>query len=107
MTSEIFAVDPLVLFTILAMAAGTYLTRIAGLILTKFVVFSGRTEAALQAVPPAILMSVVAPTAFATGIAETAATAITAIAALRLPLLPAIAIGVISVVILRLALAFV
>ncbi|KZL14678.1 AzlD family protein [Pseudovibrio sp. Ad37] len=105
MMSEVFAVDPLVLFTIVAMAAGTYLTRIAGLVLTKFVTFSGRTEAALQAVPPAILMSVVAPTAFATGIAETAATAITAIAALRLPMLAAMTLGVVSVVVLRLALS--
>ncbi|GHB31538.1 membrane protein [Pseudovibrio japonicus] len=104
MSSEIFAVDPLVLFTILAMAASTYLTRIAGLVLTRFVTFSGRTEAALQAVPPAILMSVVAPIAFATGAAETTATAITAIAALRLPMLAAMAIGVVSVVVLRMAL---
>ncbi len=104
MSSEIFALDPLVLFTIIAMASGTYLTRIAGLVLTKFVTFSGRTEAALQAVPPAILMSVVAPAALATGAAETAAAAITAIAALRLPMLAAIALGVLSVVFLRMAL---
>ena len=104
MTADLFSVDPLVFFTILAMGIGTYLTRIAGLVLTKFFTFSGRTEAALQAVPPAILMSVVAPTAFATGPAETAATAVTAIAALRLPMMAAIASGVISVVIFRMAL---
>ncbi|SDR35979.1 AzlD domain-containing protein [Pseudovibrio sp. Tun.PSC04-5.I4] len=107
MIAEIFSVDPLVLFTIITMAAGTYLTRIAGLILTKFVVFSGRTEAALQAVPPAILMSVVAPMAFATGIPETTATAATAIAALRLPMLAAMAIGVVCVVVLRAAFLYV
>ncbi|KZL21462.1 Branched-chain amino acid transport protein (AzlD) [Pseudovibrio axinellae] len=103
MISEIFSVDPLVLFTIVAMALGTYLTRIAGLILTKFVVFSDRTEAALQAVPPAILMSVVAPMAFATGVAETTATAATALAALKLPMLAAMAIGIVCVVVLRTA----
>ncbi len=46
-------------------------------------------------------MAVVAPTAFATGIAETLACAVTAFAALRLPMLVSVALGVASVAILR------
>ena len=48
-----------------------------------------------------MLVAVVAPTALATGWAETAAAAITMLAALRLPLLATIAVGVASVVALR------
>ena len=49
----------------------------------------------------AVLTAVIAPTALATGPAETIAAAITALAALRLPLLAVIAVGVVSVVALR------
>ncbi len=48
-------------------------------------------------------MAVVAPTAFATGIAETIACALTAIAALRLPMLVSVALGVFCVALLRAA----
>ena len=76
-------------------------TRVAGLYLVRFFNVRGRTKAALDAMPPAILMAVIAPVAFATGLAETAATAITAVAALRFPLIVAVIIGVLSVVALR------
>ncbi|WP_068085911.1 AzlD family protein [Polycladidibacter stylochi] len=95
-------IDSTALLCILAMAGVTYLARITGLLLLRFVKIEGRLEAALQAVPPAILMAVITPVAIATGPAETLATGITALAATRLPLLAAIATGVISVVILRL-----
>jgi uncharacterized membrane protein len=48
-------------------------------------------------------MAVIAPTALATGWAETIACAVTALVALRLPLLPAVAVGVGTVVALRMA----
>ena len=86
--------------TIAGMAIATYLTRVSGLYLVRFFNVQGRTKAALDAMPPAILMAVIAPVAFATGLAETAATAIT-VAALRFPLIVAVAIGVASVVALR------
>ncbi len=95
------SLDPLTLAAILGMAIATYLTRIGGLVLIRQVRMSPRAEAALQAVPPAVLMAVIAPTALATGPAETAAAAITAVAALRLPLLAVVAVGVSAVVILR------
>lgn len=96
-------VDPANLAAILGMAAATYLTRVLGLLLVRFVDLGGRTRAALDALPPAILMAVIAPTALATGPAETAAAAITALAALRLPLIVAVVAGVASVVALRYA----
>ena len=48
---------------------------------------AGRAKAAFDAIPPAVLVSVIAPTALTTGWAEAIATAITAVAATRLPLL--------------------
>ena len=83
------------------MAAATYLTRIAGLLLADRLVLSGRAKAAFEAIPPAVLIAVIAPTALATGWPETAAAAITMMAALRLPLLATIAVGVAAVVALR------
>ena len=93
--------DPATLLAIAGMAIVTYLNRLSGLVLVRFVRLEGRTKAALDALPPAILMAVIAPMALARGPAETAAAIITVIAALRLPLLAAVAIGVASVVALR------
>jgi uncharacterized membrane protein len=83
------------------MGAITYGTRIAGLILADRLALRGRAKAAFDAIPPAVLIAVIAPTALATGWPETAAAAITMLAALRLPLLATIAVGVIAVVVLR------
>ncbi|OJU68821.1 MAG: hypothetical protein BGO05_14545, partial [Rhizobiales bacterium 63-7] len=58
------------LAAILAMAAATILTRISGLVLLRYVTLSKRQKRALGAIPPAVLMAVVTPTALATGIAE-------------------------------------
>ncbi len=88
---------------IIGMALATYATRASGLYLMRGITVRGRLKAALDALPPAILMAVIAPTILATGIAETMAAAITAAAAiLRLPLVVTILIGVASVVVLRL-----
>jgi uncharacterized membrane protein len=87
---------------ILSMAIATYATRMSGLYLMRSVAVTGRMKAALDALPPAILMAIIAPTILTTGIAETAAAVVTAVAAmLRLPLVAVIVIGVVSVVILR------
>lgn len=94
-------IDPATLFAILGMAAATYFTRIAGFVLVSHVRMGKRMETALQSVPPAVLMSVIAPTAFATGYAEAGATVVTALAAFRLPLLAVIAVGVGSLLVLR------
>ena len=88
---------------ILAMAAATILTRVSGVFLLRYLLIGKQTREALDAIPPAVLMVVVAPTAFATGWAETTACAITALAAFRLPLLVCVIIGVLCVVALRAA----
>ncbi|MEN3148136.1 AzlD domain-containing protein [Neorhizobium sp. IRAMC:178] len=94
-------VDIAALVAILAMAAATVLTRLSGLVLIRHVSLEGSRRKAIESIPPAVLMAVVAPTAFATGIAETLACAVTAFAALRLPMLVSVALGVACVAILR------
>ncbi|CAN7419783.1 AzlD family protein [Neorhizobium sp. LjRoot104] len=94
-------IDLTTLVAILAMAAATVLTRLSGLVLIRHVSLEGSRRKAIESIPPAVLMAVVAPTAFATGIAETLACAVTAFAALRLPMLVSVALGVACVAILR------
>jgi uncharacterized membrane protein len=96
-------IDINTLLAILAMAAATILTRVSGIFLLGYLSISEETREALDAIPPAVLMAVIAPTALATGWAETIACGVTALAALRLPLLPAVAVGVAAVVALRAA----
>jgi uncharacterized membrane protein len=95
------SVDPVTLATIVAMAAVTYFTRVAGALFARRLTLSGRAKAAFEAIPPAVLVAVIAPTALAAGWPETAAAAIAAVAALRLPLLGTMAVGVAAVVALR------
>jgi uncharacterized membrane protein len=90
------------ILAILGMALATYATRASGLYLMRNVVVTGRLKAALDALPPAILMAVIAPTILTTGIAESVAAVITAAAAfMRLPLVGVVIIGFLSVVVLR------
>ncbi len=92
------------LVAIIGMALATYATRLAGLFLMRHVTVKGRTKAAFDALPPAILMAVIAPTIIATGVAETIAAAITAASAmLRLPMIVTVLVGMASVVLLRMA----
>ena len=95
------SLDPITLAAILAMAAVTYVTRIAGLFVADRLVLTGRAKAAFDAIPPAVLVAVIAPTALATGWAETIAAGITMLVAARLPLLATVAIGAVAVVALR------
>ena len=94
-------VDPMTLATIIAMAVVTYLTRIAGPLVAGRLALSGRAKAAFDAIPPAVLVAVIAPSALATGWPETAAALLAAFAATRLPLLATVAVGVVAVVVLR------
>jgi uncharacterized membrane protein len=93
--------DPLNLAAILGMAVVTYLTRIAGLALADRLTLSPRAQAAFDAIPPAVLIAVIAPSALATGWPETAAALLCGLAATRLPLLGVVAVGVAAVVALR------
>ncbi|HJQ59941.1 MAG TPA: AzlD domain-containing protein [Vineibacter sp.] len=95
------SVDATTLAAIVAMAVVTYATRIAGFLLAGRLVLRGRAKAAFDAIPPAVLVAVIAPTALATGWPETMAAAVTMLAALRLPLLATVVVGVLAVVVLR------
>ena len=90
------------LLAILGMGIATYLTRLSGFYLLRGLNVSGRMKAALDALPPAVLMAVIAPVILTTGPAESIAAAITAVAGFfRLPLTVTIIIGIVSVVVLR------
>jgi uncharacterized membrane protein len=93
--------DPETLLAILGMAAVTYLTRVAGFLVGDRLVLGRRAKAAFDAIPPAVLVAVIAPMALTTGWRETAAALVTAIVATRLPLLATVAVGVLAVVALR------
>jgi uncharacterized membrane protein len=94
-------VDPLTLAAIVVMAVATYFTRVAGFLVAGRLRLEGRAKAAFDAIPPAVLVAVIAPTALATGWPETVAAGVAAVAATRLPILATIALGVVAVVILR------
>ena len=69
---------------ILAGAVATYLTRIGGhLVLSRFERVHPRVEAGLNAVPAAVLSTLVAPAAVSAGPAELVALVVGGIAALR------------------------
>jgi uncharacterized membrane protein len=90
------------LLAILGMALATYATRVAGPFLVRGVAVKGRLKAALDALPPAILMAVIAPTILLTGNAERIAAVLATVSAFfRLPLIVTIIVGVVSVVVLR------
>jgi len=95
------SLDGTTLAAIVAMAVVTYATRIAGLIFAERLVLKGRAKAAFEAIPPAVLVAVIAPMALATGCLDTVAAAIAPVAATRLPLLATIAVGVAAIVLLR------
>ena len=94
------------LLAIIGMGVATYLTRLSGFYLLRGLNLSGPMKAALDALPPAVLMAVIAPVILATGPVETIAAAITAVVAFfRLQLAVTIVIGIVSVVALRAILA--
>jgi len=72
------------LWIIIAGALATYLTRIGGhLIISRFDTVHPRVEAGLNAVPAAVLTTLVAPAALGAGPAEWAALIVAAIVSLR------------------------
>jgi len=90
------------LLTILGMAAATYASRAAGLVLMSRVTPGPRMQRFMRAIPGAILASIIAPSALNSGPAEALATAATALAAWRFRNLPlAMVVGVAAVLGLR------
>jgi len=90
------------LLTIVGMALATYASRAAGLALMTRVTPGPRLRRFMQAIPGAILVSIIAPGALASGPADAIATGVTAVAAWRFRNLPlAMAVGVGAVLLLR------
>ena len=74
---------------ILAAAVMTHLTRVGGhLVLSRFERVHPRVEAGLNAVPAAVLTTLVAPVAMTAGPVERAALAVAALMSLRWGMLP-------------------
>ena len=96
--------DPITLAAITAMAVATYLTRIAGYWLVRHVTLKGRAAAALEAVPGAVLIALIAPMVLATDPAESGAALVTILIARRGAMLPAVVGGVAAVALFRLVL---
>lgn len=87
---------------ILAGGLATYLTRIGGhVLLSGRETLPPRLNAALDAVPAAVLTAIVAPSLVFAGPAETVTLVVAALAALYLPPLAMIAVGWATIVALR------
>ncbi|ESW68853.1 MULTISPECIES: AzlD family protein [unclassified Mesorhizobium] len=72
------------LWIIIAGAIATYLTRVGGhLVISRFDHIHPRVEAGLNAVPAAVLTTLVAPAALSAGPAEWAALVVAAVVSLR------------------------
>jgi uncharacterized membrane protein len=96
--------DDTTVLTIVLMGLVTYLTRIAGLFIAGRLSLEGRAKAAFDAIPVSVLTAVIAPTLLTSSVPETLAGVVTILAAFRLPLLGTVAVGVASVILLRLGL---
>ena len=82
------------MWIILGGALVTYLTRVGGhLVLSRFERIHPRVQAGLDAVPAAVLTTLVAPALINAGPGEWLAIGVAMVAGLRLSLLPTIAIG--------------
>ncbi len=94
--------DATMVLIIIAAAIATYLTRIGGyLIVSRFERLPPRVDAALNAVPAAVLTTLVAPVALTAGPAEFVAIVIAGLVAMRYPLVVMVLAGWVSVVVLR------
>jgi len=90
------------ILVILASAVATYATRAGGyLVLSRIKALNPRVEAALDAVPAAVLTTLVAPQAWHGGPAEIAALAVTALASLRFGTLGLFTAGAVTLIGLR------
>ena len=71
------------LLTILGMALVTYVTRISGLWLMSHVTLSTRMKAWLGYLPGTVIVAIIAPTVFSTGLAEAGAAVATVLVMAR------------------------
>ena len=98
--------DPITLLAIVLMALATYATRAGGLWLANRFELSERAGTWLDAIPGAILVSLVAPAVLTSGPPEALAAVAVVIVAARSGSLPlAMVTGVVAVVLLRAVMA--
>lgn len=93
--------SPDTLFTLVVMAAVTYLTRIGGYLFLRYRVLSPRTTVVMEAAPGCVLISMIAPEFVSGKVPDLMALAVTVAAATRLSLLPTVVIAVLSAGVLR------
>lgn len=87
---------------IMALALLTYATRILGdLILSRFENIHPRVEAALNAIPAAVITTLVVPPALTKGPIEALTLVIVAIACLKIPHILALALGLVFLIFAR------
>ena len=85
-----------------AAAVATYLTRVGGhLVLSRFQTVHPRVEAALNAVPAAVLTTLVAPSLLNAGPAEWAALVVAGLVSLRGGLMTMFLVGAAVLILLR------
>lgn len=90
------------LWIILAAAIATYLTRVGGhLVLSRFDRVHPRVEAALDAVPAAVLTTLVAPALLTAGPAEWASVIVVVLVSLRASFMTSFLAGAVVLVLLR------
>ena len=90
------------MYIILGGAFVTYLTRVGGhMVLSRFDRIHPRVQAGLDAVPAAVLTTLVAPAVVDAGVNEWIAIAVAIIAGLRVSLLPMVALGTLVLIVLR------
>jgi uncharacterized membrane protein len=95
---------PVTVWTIFGAAIVTYAARFGGhLVLSRFKRIPPRIDAALNAVPAAVLATLVAPAAVSSGPAEAITLAVCLLIGLRLPMMGMFAIGWALIVALRTA----
>lgn len=93
---------PVNVWTIIAAAIVTYGTRVGGhLVLSRFSRIPPRIDAALNAVPAAVLTTLVAPAAVSNGSAEALTLAFCLIIGLKIPMMAMFGIGWAVIVALR------
>jgi len=99
-------VDGLPIYWLIVFCAlATYATRIAGhLVLARFDRVHHRVEAALNAVPTAVLTALIAPAFISEGPAEALAMLVAGIAGMKLSAIGTILVGLFVLVLLRLLL---
>ncbi|WP_370678027.1 AzlD family protein [Pleomorphomonas sp. PLEO] len=95
-------IDPVNFAAILAMGVLTYMTRILGFLIADRLPKSGPVRVALDALPPAVLVAVIAPIVMSGPIEAVAGLAVLVLA-LRLPLIATVVAGVATAALLRLA----